>query len=84
MEELYCDWANTFRMLYSFKEEVEKRSPESVLEIDNEVTNDGKIYFSKFYMALKSRLDRFKAGCHQNLSINSSFLTGKAPTIFFY
>jgi hypothetical protein len=34
MKELYGDWANTFRMLYSFKVEVEKRSPSSVVEID--------------------------------------------------
>ena len=27
MKALYGDWANTFRMLYSFKAEVEKRSP---------------------------------------------------------
>ena len=49
MKELYGDWANTFRMLYSFKAEVEKRSPGSVVEIDREVTQDG--------------IDGFKAGC---------------------
>ena len=37
MKELYGDWANTFRMLYNFKVEVEKRSPGSVVEIDTEV-----------------------------------------------
>ena len=51
MKELYGDWANTFRMLYSFKAEVEKRSPDSVVEIDTEVAPDGKVFFSKFFMA---------------------------------
>ena len=37
MKNLYGDWANTFRMLYNFKAEVEKRSPGSVVEIDTEV-----------------------------------------------
>jgi hypothetical protein len=49
MKELYGDWANTFRILYNFKAEVEKRSPGSVDEIDT----DGKFFFSKFFMALK-------------------------------
>jgi hypothetical protein len=76
MKELYGDWANTFRMFYSFKAEVEKRSPDSVVEIDTEVAEDGKVCFSKFFMALKPCIDGFKAGCHPCLSINS-FLTGK-------
>ena len=64
-------------MLYSFKAEVEKRSPGSVVEIDTEVTEDGKVYFSKFFMALKPCFDGFKAGCCPYLSIDSTFLTGK-------
>ena len=77
MKELYDDLANTFRMLYSFKAEVEQRSPGSFVEIYTEVTDDGKIYFSKFFMALKPCIDGFKAGCRPYLSIDSSFLTGK-------
>ena len=30
MKNLYGDWANTFRLLYNFKAEVEKTSPGSV------------------------------------------------------
>jgi hypothetical protein len=48
MKSLYGDWANTFRMLFNFKAEVEKRSHGSVVEIDTEVSEDGKVYFSKF------------------------------------
>jgi hypothetical protein len=77
MKELYGDWANTFRMLYNFKAEVEKRSPGSVMEIDTKVTADGKVFFSKLLMALKTCIDGFKAGCRPYLSIDSSFLTGK-------
>jgi hypothetical protein len=73
IKELYGHWANTFRMFYNFKAEVEKRSPGSVVEIDS----DGKDFFSKFFMALKPCIDGFKAGCHPYLSIDSSFLTGK-------
>ena len=77
MKNLYGDWANTFRLLFNFKAEVEKRSPGSVVEIDTEVSEDGKVYFSKKFMALKPCIDGFKAGCRPYLSIDSSFLTGK-------
>jgi hypothetical protein len=40
MKKLYGDWANIFRMLYSFKAEVDKRSPGSVVDIDTEVAKD--------------------------------------------
>jgi hypothetical protein len=50
MKELYGDWANTFRMLCSFKAEVEKRSDGSVVGIDTKVAEDGKVYFSKFFL----------------------------------
>jgi hypothetical protein len=73
MKELYGDWENNFRMLYSFKAEVEKRSPDSIVEIDTEVAEDGKVCFSKFFMALKPCIDGFKAGCRPYLSIDSSF-----------
>jgi hypothetical protein len=77
MKQLYGDWANTFRMFYNFKAEVEKRSPGSVVEIDTKVTSDGKVFFSKLFMALKPCIDGFKAWCRPYLSIDSSFLTGK-------
>jgi hypothetical protein len=64
-------------MLFNFKAEVEKRSPGSVVEIDTEVSEDGKVYFSKFFMCFKPCIDGFKAGCRPYLSIDSSFLTGK-------
>ena len=73
MKELYGDWANTFRMLYNFKAEVEKRSPGSVVKIDTEVTEDGRVLFSKFFMALKPCIDGYKVRYRPYLSIYSSF-----------
>ena len=49
MKQLYGDWANTFRMLYDFKAEVEKRSRGSVVEIDTEVTEDEESFSLSFY-----------------------------------
>ena len=42
-KNLYGDRANTFRMLFNFKAEVEKRSPGSVVEIDTEVSEAGDV-----------------------------------------
>jgi hypothetical protein len=53
MKQSYGDWENTFRMLYNFKAEVEKRSPGSGVELDTKMDSDGKVFFSKFFMALK-------------------------------
>ena len=75
MKILYGDWGNTFRMLFNFKAEVEKRSPGSVVEIDTEVSKEGDVKFSKFFMALKPCIDGFDAGCRPYLSIYSYFLT---------
>ena len=61
MNELYGDWENTFWMLY-FKAEVQKGSPDSVVEIDTEVAPGGKVFFFKFFMALKPCIDGFNAG----------------------
>jgi hypothetical protein len=77
MKQLYSDCANTFRMLYNFKAEVEKRSPGSVAELDTEIDSDGNVFFSKFFIALKPCIDGLKVGCHPYLSIDSFFLTGK-------
>ena len=51
--------------------------PGSVVEIDTKVTPDGKVYFSKFFMALKPCIDGFKVACRPYLSIDSSFLPRK-------
>jgi hypothetical protein len=41
---------------------VEKRSSGSVVKIDTKVATNVKVYFSKFFMALKPCIDGFKEG----------------------
>ena len=73
---LHGDWTNSFGMLYNFKAEVQARCPGSVVEIDTE-SEGGKIYFKRFFMALKPCIDGFK-GCYRPyLSVDSTVLTGK-------
>ncbi|XP_010229792.1 uncharacterized protein LOC104582142 [Brachypodium distachyon] len=77
MKELFGDWGNTFRMLYNFRAELQLRSPGSVCEIDTYVQDDGKVFFSRFFMAMKPCLDGFKAECRPYLSIDSTALNEK-------
>lgn len=76
LKALYGDWGNTFRMLYNFKAEMELRSPGSILEIDTVVQN-GKVYFSRFFMVMKACVDGFREGCRPYLSVDATALNGK-------
>jgi hypothetical protein len=52
------------------------RSPGSDVEIDTK--EDGrKIYFNRFFMALKPCMDGFKEGCRPYLSVDFTVLTGR-------
>jgi hypothetical protein len=48
LQTLYGDWDNSFRLLYSFKAEIQSRSQGSVVEIDTK-EEEGNIYFNIFY-----------------------------------
>ncbi|WVZ88019.1 hypothetical protein U9M48_034581 [Paspalum notatum var. saurae] len=76
MKELYGYWEQSFQMLYNWRAEVLKRSPDSVIEIDVKEV-DGKVYFHSFFRALRPCIDGFKEGCRPYLSIDSSALNGR-------
>src|SRR5438128_4661527 len=48
----------------------------SVVEIDTQVV-DGRVYFHKFFCALKPCVDGFLEGCRPYLSIDSTALNGR-------
>ena len=49
VNKLFGNFDDSFDCLYRFKEEVEMRSPGSVLEIDTETVDD-KIHFRRFFL----------------------------------
>ncbi len=63
-------------VVYSFKAEIEKRSPGSIVEIEYDVINE-KHRFSRMFVALKPCIDGFLNGCRPYLGIDSTVLTGK-------
>nr|XP_015638159.1 uncharacterized protein LOC107280873 [Oryza sativa Japonica Group] len=59
-----------------WKEEVLKRSPGSIVEIDIKEV-DGRPYFHRFFCALSPCIEGFVDGCRPYLSIDSTALNGK-------
>lgn len=76
LAEVYGKWEESFEMLYKWKAEVLKRSPESVVEIEV-LEIDGNVYFHRFFCALKPCIDGFMEGCRPHLSIDSTALNGR-------
>lgn len=75
-KELYGCWEESFQLLYSWKEEVLKRSPGSVIEIDIKIV-DGRAYFHRFFAAFSPCIKGFVAGCRPYLSVDATHLNGK-------
>ena len=48
LKQIYGSWEVSFHTLYSWKAEIEKVSPGSVVEIDTEVVQ-GRVYFRRFF-----------------------------------
>ena len=76
LDEVYGKWSESFRLLYRWKAEVEKRSPGSVVEIDV-LEVDGEVYFHRFFCALKPCIDGFLECCRPHLSIDATTLNGR-------
>jgi ribosomal protein L44E len=77
LDEVFGTWGNSFQFLFNFKEEMEKRDPNSIVEVDTILDDAGKICFHRFFMALRPCIDGFIAGCRPYLSIDSTALNGK-------
>ena len=73
LRDMFGSWEESFQMLFRWKEEVHKRSPGSVVEIDTKFV-DGRLYFHRFFCALKPCIEGFVKGCRPYLSVDSTTL----------
>ena len=73
LEEVYRKSSDSFELLFTWKAEVMKRSPRSVVEIDVPDV-DGVIYFQCFFYALKPCIDGFLEGCRPHLRLDATTL----------
>jgi len=76
LKELFGTWEDSFRQLYSWKEAVLEKLPDSVIEIDT-CMEDGRLYFSRFFCALGPCITGFLDGCRPYLSVDSTALNGR-------
>jgi hypothetical protein len=58
LKELYGSWEESFQLLFSWREAVLAKMPDSVVEIDV-ILEDGKYNFSQFFCALGSCISGF-------------------------
>jgi zinc finger SWIM domain-containing protein 3 len=76
LEQIHGSWEESFQLLYNFKAELERRCPESIVEIDCASVGN-KMVFSKIFVALKPCIHGFIHGCRPYLAVDSTHLTGK-------
>ncbi|KAM0871570.1 hypothetical protein ACQ4PT_039311 [Festuca glaucescens] len=84
MDSIYGNWQESFKLLYSFKGEVEKTSPGSIVDIDHhsvEYTLRGvtmtKECFRRVFVSFEACRRGFLEGCRPYLAIDATFLTGR-------
>jgi len=76
MEDLHGTWEESFEMLWRFKAALEESCPGSIVEIDCKKIN-GKMHFSRMFVASRACVDDFLAGCRPCVGVDSTQLTGK-------
>ena len=76
LDEILGGWEDSFVHVFSWKREVEKRCPGSVVEIEWELVNE-KRRFCRMFVALKPCIDGFLNGCRLYLGIDSTVLTAR-------
>jgi hypothetical protein len=78
LKGLHGTWEESFKMLWNFKDELEATCPESIVEIDcKKNKKNGRVYFSRMFVAIKACVNGFLAGCRPYLGVDSTHLTGK-------
>ncbi|KAL5648200.1 hypothetical protein ACJX0J_042555 [Zea mays] len=75
LKELFSGWEESFKLLFSWREAVLAKEPDSIVEIDV-VLEDGKYYFNRF-CALGPCISGFRDGCRPYLSVDSTALNGR-------
>ncbi|CAN6249838.1 unnamed protein product [Urochloa humidicola] len=76
LEQIEGKWDDSFDHAYSFKAEVERTNPGSLVEIEYAQVGK-KVRFTKMFVALKTCVDGFLNGCRPFLGVDSTVLTGR-------
>ncbi|KAK9067649.1 hypothetical protein SSX86_011760 [Deinandra increscens subsp. villosa] len=74
--DMYGKWEDSFLQMNDFKEELLKRNPGSVVEVDYEIKGDKKL-FLRFFISLAACLKGFLDGCRPYIALDACHLKGK-------
>ena len=84
LDSIYGDWQESFELLYSFKAEVERTSPGSIVEIDHHTVEykikgvtRTKECFRRVFVCFEACRQGFLVGCRPYLAVDATFLTGR-------
>jgi hypothetical protein len=70
-------WDDSYNLLSTFKAELLRSCPDSIVELDTEEHNGDKC-FRRFFVALKSCIDGFLLGCRPYIAMDATHLTGRS------
>jgi hypothetical protein len=86
LDKIYCSWQDSFNLLYTFKVEVEKACPRSVVEIDSHTVEykvSGKTMkkecFGRVFISFKPCWKGFLVRCMPYLVEDATTLVGCMP-----
>ena len=84
LDKIYGPWKDSFRLLYTWKAEVERACPDSVVEIDKETVKynlRGKVKekecFRRVFVSYKACWSGFLNGCRPYLAVDATALNGR-------
>lgn len=76
LDEIMGGCEDSFVHVFSWKAEIEKRSPGSIVSVEWDIVNK-QHRFSRMFVTLKPCIDGFLNGCRPYLGIDSTVLTAK-------
>nr|KAJ0226743.1 hypothetical protein LSAT_V11C100045490 [Lactuca sativa] len=74
--DMYGKWHDSYANIYDFKQELEKRNPGSVVEIDLQIVGEKK-HFLRFFISLTTCSKGFLASCRPYIGLDACHLKGK-------
>ncbi|CAN6307275.1 unnamed protein product [Urochloa humidicola] len=77
LDMIYGKWDDSYDLLPTYRAEVLKSVPGSMVELDTE-DHQGDVCFRRSFVALKPCIDGFLQGCRPYIAIDSTHLTGRS------
>jgi len=78
MDIIYGKWDDSYNLLPTYKAELLRVVPDSIVDIDTEKDEKDDVCFRRFFVALKPCIDGFLLGCRPYIAMDATHLTGRA------